>query len=429
MKRFLLLSLLFSSFITCGNKKEAKTSSSSERHLSSDVDFKYILSIAKVMNTIKNSYVKEEKSEKDLFEAAIKGMMSSLSDPYSYYVSREDLDSMCKEYIEGSFDGGIGVLMLKFTDSDSIIVVEVLQGSPAEKAGLKRGDKIVKIDNQTLEGKKSKDCVEIIKGKENTYVTLSIRKKDGSVTKSKLRRSKIEIDNVKGEMLEDNIGIIYLNKFSGKVAEKTRKIFSDLKKNGAAYIILDLRDNPGGTLEEAIAVSSIFTKKDPIVIQESKEEKKVFGSLSESDESIPLVVLINNGSASGSEIVAACLKSHKRAILMGEKTYGKGSVQAVAPISSEDPDKGAIKLTIAKFLGPKDEIIDGKGVEPHICIGQDSSAISAILDEEAKSLRHFENFYIKMLESVDKQKKTQLQSAINIIKSVKGKFDIFFEGD
>lgn len=390
------------------------------------LDYSTIFNLARVIGTVKHHYSKEKKSNEEIFEAAVEGIMNKLEDPYSNFIPGEELKDLCSEYIEGSFDGGIGVMMLKFKNSEAILVVQVMEGSSAEKAGLKKGDKIVKVNGRSIEGVSSKDCVAKIKGKMGTSVNLRIKRKD-KFFDVKVRRSRIEIDNVRGRMVREDIGLIQLDKFSANVVEKTRKILNNLRSKGAKYIILDLRDNPGGTLDDAVGIASIFTSKSPIAGQKSNFEKKMFERVGEYDESFPLVLLINGGSASGSEVVASCLKSHGRALLIGERTYGKGTVQVVSAIDSENVEKGAIKLTIANFFGPKEEVIDKEGVSPHIYVGQDSSTMRIILDEESKSLVKFEDFYIDMLEKVDYQKEIQMDTAINIIKALKGDFSEFME--
>lgn len=380
------------------------------------------LHLFRLINTIQAGFYGEKKiDENELLGSALEGMANYTEDKYTRYMTPEEFDKIVTTRVDETYDGGLGLYVIKFKNSSHIIVPEIIKDTPAEKYGIKRGDKIIQIDGEDVAPFTIEECVEKMKGKNGTKVKLLISRKKvedkDEMINLELERATINISRfVEHKMLEDNIGYISLSKFHTDVDKKVRKVFEELKQQGAKHIILDLRDNPGGFLPEAIGVASIFIDQSPIVVQASQTEKTVFDATGNADTTTPLTLLINGGSASGSEIVAAAIKEHDRGILIGERSYGKGSVQAVMPVDAASTKKGAFVMTISAFLSPKENAINKVGVEPDIYVGRDSSTMRAVLDQEANSLNRFEDYYLTILEKVDEEKEKQLKTAIKLIK-------------
>jgi carboxyl-terminal processing protease len=358
--------------------------------------------------------------EKDLVEYAAKGIINGLKDPYSQILSKDHLEHLNTSLISNTIEGGIGVHMTKLNSTSDILIVHTIKNAPAELAGLKRGDQILEIDGLNVQDLSIKESSEKIKGKIGSTVKLKVSRRDMKPFIVSVKRAKVSIDNVDFKMVNDSIGLISLKQFASNVGNEVKDALESLKSKGAKSIILDLRDNSGGVASEAVAVASVFINKNPIVIQKFKSEIIKYDSLGNADEEIPLLVLINGGSASASEIVAGALKDHERAILIGEKTYGKGTMQAIVPFS----DYG-IKITIADFYSPSENVINEVGIAPHIYIGQDSSALKLVLNSEKYGLNNINNYYIDILNKVDEQREIQMQTAIKLIIALKGDFSEF----
>jgi len=310
----------------------------------------------KALHIIKSRYV-EDVPVDTLMTGAVKGMVNSLGDPHSIYMDPK----MYKEFMietEGSF-GGVGIVL---GAKDKVLtVISPIEGTPGEKAGIKSGDEIVKIDGQDTKGLALDEAVSKIRGPEGTKVTLTIRR--GQETKDyALTRSNIQIKTVSGKMLPDNVGYIRISMFNENTGSDLAKKYQELEKEGMKAIVLDLRDNPGGLLDESVKVANKFVPKGPVVSVITRDGRRDTSTSNLEAVKYPCAVLINGGSASASEIVAGAVQDTGAGTLVGTKSYGKGSVQTLMRLDKDD----AIKLTIAKYYTPKDRSINGIGIEPDV---------------------------------------------------------------
>ena len=323
--------------------------------------YKKIDLFGEVLEKINKEYVDEVDQSKTM-DSAINGLLQSL-DPYSAYMSPESFSSMQTE-TSGEF-GGLGIEV--GMESGVVKVISPIDDTPASKAGIKAGDYIVKIDDIQVQGKSLSEAVEIMRGPVGSEIKLTVRRiGEKKAIIFKIVREVIQVQSVKTDLIEENIGYIRLTSFnenSGAQIKKKIKKFEN-NKNVKAYI-LDLRNNPGGLLSQAIKISDFFLNNGEIVSTKSRkpsENRRWFAKNGDLTNGKTLIVLINYGSASASEIVAGALKDHKRAILLGESSYGKGSVQSIIPLKNN----GAIRLTIAKYYLPSGKSISEVGVSPDI---------------------------------------------------------------
>ena len=320
-----------------------------------------------VLEKINKEYV-DEINQSESMDSAINGLLQSL-DPYSAYMSPEIFNEMQTE-TSGEF-GGLGIEV--GMESGVVKVISPIDDTPASRAGIKAGDYIVKIDNIQVQGKSLSEAVDLMRGPVGSGIELTIRRRgEKKALTFKIIREVIQIQSVKSELLEKDIGYIRLTSFNENSGKQVEKNIKDLeKKNNIKSYILDLRNNPGGLLSQAIKISDFFLNNGEIVSTKSRkasENRKWFASEGDLTKGKTLIVLINYGSASASEIVAGALKDHKRAILLGENSYGKGSVQSIIPLKND----GAIRLTVAKYYLPSGKSISEVGVSPDIEIGEES---------------------------------------------------------
>ena len=349
--------------------------------------YKKIDLFGEVLKKINDEYVDEVDQSKSM-DSAINGLLQSL-DPYSAYMTPESLESMQTE-TSGEF-GGLGIEV--GMEAGVVKVISPIDDTPASKAGLKAGDYIVKINNTQVQGKSLMEAVELMRGPVGSSIEITVRRRgEKKALIFNIKREIIEVQSVKFELLEDNIGYIRLTSFnensSTQIKEKIEKL--NKNKNLKGYI-LDLRNNPGGLLSQAIEISDFFLENGEIVSTRSRqpsENRKWFAKKGDLINGKTLLVLINYGSASASEIVAGALKDHKRAIILGENSYGKGSVQSIIPLKN----KGAIRLTIAKYYLPSGKSISGVGITPDIEVVESSDEFK-INSETDNQL----NFAIKLL--------------------------------
>ena len=339
-----------------------------------------------VLDKIKKDYV-EEVNQSDALDAAINGVLQSL-DPYSAYMSPEIFKEMETE-TSGEF-GGLGIeVSMEF---GVVKVITPMDNSPAEKKGVKAGDYIVKINGVQVQGKTLSEAVELMRGPIGSKLEITVRRK--GVKKAlifEITREIIEVKSVKSKIIDNNIGYIRLTSFNENSSSQIRSKIKEFKKNKVQKYVLDLRNNPGGLLSQAVKISDFFLDNGEIVSTKSRksyENRKYFAKKGDLIDGETLIVLINNGSASASEIVAGALKDHKRAIVIGENSYGKGSVQSIIPLKN----KGAIRLTISKYYLPSGESISGTGITPDIEIVENSEEFR-INTETDNQL----NFAVKLL--------------------------------
>ncbi len=320
-----------------------------------------------VLEKINKEYVDEVDQSKTM-DAAINGVLQSL-DPYSAYMSPEIFNNMQTE-TSGEF-GGLGIEV--GMEAGVVKVISPIDDTPASKAGIKAGDYIVKINGTQVQGKSLTQAVELMRGPVGSNIEITIRRR--GVKKAivfNIIREIIEVKSVKSEILDKKVGYIKLTSFNENSSLQIKKSFNDFKKNqNLQGYILDLRNNPGGLLSQAIKITDFFLDNGEIVSTKSRkgsENRKWFAKKGDIIDGKALIVLINYGSASASEIVAGALKDHKRAIILGENSYGKGSVQSIIPLKN----KGAIRLTISKYYLPSGQSISKIGVTPDIEINEES---------------------------------------------------------
>ena len=321
-----------------------------------------------VLEKINKEYV-DEINQSESMDSAINGLLQSL-DPYSAYMSPEIFNEMQTE-TSGEF-GGLGIEVSM--ESGVVKVISPIDDTPASRAGIKAGDYIVKINDIQVQGKSLSEAVDLMRGPVGSGIELTIRRRgEKKALTFNIVREVIQIKSVKADLLEKNIGYIRLTSFnenSGKQIKKEINKFEE-NKNVKAYI-LDLRNNPGGLLSQAIKISDFFLNDGEIVSTKSRkssENRKWFAKKGDLTNGKTIVVLINYGSASASEIVAGALKDHKRAILLGENSYGKGSVQSIIPLKND----GAIRLTVAKYYLPSGKSISEVGVSPDIEVDEETN--------------------------------------------------------
>ena len=329
--------------------------------------YKKIDLFSEVLEKINNEYV-EDVNQGDAMDAAINGVLQSL-DPYSSYMSPEMLQEMQTE-TKGEF-GGLGIEV--GMEAGVVKVISPIDGSPAEAVGVKAGDYIVKIDGIQVQGKTLSEAVDLMRGPVGSEIEITVRRiGTRKALTFNIVRDIIEIKSVKSKVLEDSIGYVRLTSFNDNSSDQLKDIVKDFKKNkNIDKYILDLRNNPGGLLNQAIRITDFFLDNGEIVSTKSKKKsdnRKWFAKKGDLINGDTLLVLINYGSASASEIVAGALKDHKRAIILGESSYGKGSVQSIIPLKNN----GAIRLTVSKYYLPSGDSISEVGVSPDIFVAEGS---------------------------------------------------------
>ena len=376
---FLATVLLFFGSVQADEKKEV---------------YKYLNLFGEAFEKIKNNYV-EEIAVKDLIESAIDGMLNSL-DPHSSFLNSEKLDEL-RVQTKGEF-GGLGIEVT--LENGVVKVIAPIDDTPAEKAGIKAGDLITHLDNEPVQGMSLSEAVGLMRGRVGSTIMLTIKRDELDDIKIEITRAIIELKAVKSRIENNNIGYIRVSSFNQKVDEEIKKAIKSFKKENKDSLIgyvLDLRNNPGGLLDQAVSVTDIFLDKGEIVSTRgrNKEEGSRYNAInSDMINGLPLVVLINQGSASASEIVAGALQDHKRGIIMGTKSFGKGSVQTIIP-SGENV---AIKLTTAKYYTPLGRSIQQTGIDPDILVEQSE---------------------IKSLEPENRRKESDLRGSIKNEQSIK----------
>ena len=375
IKKILLIFFLINIFLL-------KNSYSSENDIYKKIDL-----FGEVLEKINKEYV-DEIDQSESMDAAIDGLLQSL-DPYSGYMSPKTFDEMQTD-TSGEF-GGLGIEVTM--ESGVVKVISPIDDTPASRAGIKAGDYIVKIDNTQVQGKSLSEAVDLMRGPIGSSIELTIRRRgEKKALIFEVTREIIEIKSVKADLLDKNIGYLRLTSFNENSAKQIEKEIKKLEKNKKlkAYI-LDLRNNPGGLLSQAIKISDFFLENGEIVSTKSRkksENRKWFAKKGDITDGKTLLVLINYGSASASEIVAGALKDHKRAIIVGENSFGKGSVQSIIPLKN----RGAIRLTVAKYYLPSGKSISEVGVRPDIEVNEEGDDFRIKTDTDNQL-----NYAIKLL--------------------------------
>ena len=389
-----------------------------------------------VFGRVKSDYV-EPVEDKDLLEHAIKGMLSGL-DPHSSYLNREEFKEM-RIGTDGKF-GGLGIEVSM--ENGFVKVISPIDDTPAERAGIKAGDVIVRLDDTPVKGMTLNEAVKIMRGEPGTDILLTvIREGEEGPLKITITRDIIRIKSVRGRSLDPGYGYIRISQFQSATGTSMRKQLSELKKeNGGELkgLVLDLRNNPGGVLNASVSVADAFVSKGKIVYTEGRVKDSLLtfnASPNDLLKGAPIVVLVNGGSASASEIVAGALQDHQRAIIMGTKTFGKGSVQTIMPMNNG----AALKITTARYFTPSGRSIQAEGIEPDIIVEQlelskkdDDEAVQRLREADLRD--HLDNGNGKKSDKSSKEDKSgknedddeeditkndyQLNEALNLLKGV-----------
>lgn len=393
-KTYFILSLgvMLGVFISIGSSglaelNKAKTDSDSET-----LPFEELRTFTEIFGRIKRDYV-EQVSDKKLLEDAVRGMLSGL-DPHSAYLVPEEYQEL-KEGTTGQF-GGLGIEVTM--ENGFIKVVSPIDDTPAQRAGLKTGDLIIRLDDKPVKGMSLVEAVKTMRGDPGSKIELTVvREGEEAPLKFTLVRDIIKVKSVKSKLLEKGYGYVRISSFQSGTGESLLDSLAQLKKDNAGVLkglVLDLRNNPGGVLNAAVEVSDAFLKSGLIVYTKGRIENSEMRFNASSDDLLngaPMVVLINAGSASASEIVAGALQDQKRAVIMGEKSFGKGSVQTILPTSNG----AAVKLTTARYYTPSGRSIQAEGIEPDIALASvklekvEKSDIAPV--KEADLSHHLEN--------------------------------------
>ena len=361
----------------------------SDKGYSQNVDkfYEKIDLFSEVLEKIQNEYV-DEIDQAETIDAAINGVLQSL-DPYSAYMSPEVFKEASEE-TSGEF-GGLGIEVSM--EAGVVKVITPIDDTPAAKAGVKAGDYIVQINGEQVQGKTLMEAVNLMRGPVGTPIEITIRRKGLKKAKIiKIIREIIEVRSVVSKQIQNKVGYLRLRAFNENSGSQLKKEISQIEKNKKTVgYILDLRNNPGGLLSQAIKISDFFLDDGEIVStngRKTKENRKFFAQKGDKINGKPLIVLINNGSASASEIVAGALQDQKRAVLLGETTYGKGSVQSIIPLKN----RGAIRLTVSKYYLPSGKSISEVGVIPDIKVEEEGDDFSINTDTDNQL-----NYAVKLL--------------------------------
>lgn len=350
-----------------------------------------ITSELKNFRRIIDKYYLGEVDDEKLKEGAIKGYIEGLNDPYTEYISKEDM----KDYLEDTMGNfvGIGIYMVKDTKTDKIMVLSPIKNSPAEKAGVQPGDYIIRVNDITYTAEQMTEASNKIKGEEGSTVKLELLRGNETIT-YEIKRENIKVNPVEAKILQNNIGYIKFSSFDEDTAEDFKKKYEELNKQGIKSLIIDLRNNGGGIVTEALEIADYFTPKDSILLYEVDKNNKEEIEKSKNDAIInmPVIILTNENTASSSEILAGALKDLEKAKIVGTKTYGKGVIQEVLSL----PDGSGIKITSEEYLTPNKTKINKVGIQPDVEIKLPET-VKNILDVEEKD-------------------DTQLQKAIEMLK-------------
>jgi carboxyl-terminal processing protease len=333
--------------------------------------YKKIDLFSEVLEKIKREYV-EDVDQSEVMDAAINGILQSL-DPYSAYMNPKLFEEMQTE-TSGKF-GGLGIEVTM--EAGVVKVISPIDNTPASRVGIKAGDYIVKIDGEQVQGKSLMEAVNLMRGNVGSPIEITIRRKGFKKAKVyKIEREVIEIKSVVSKIIDYKIGYIRLSSFNQNSGAQLNKEITKFEKNKKIVgYIFDLRNNPGGLLSQAVKISNFFLDDGEIVStkgRKERENRKFFAKKGDKINGKPLIVLINNGSASASEIVAGALQNHKRAVLLGITTFGKGSVQSIIPLKN----RGALRLTISKYYLPSGKSISEIGISPDIKVEEEGEEFS-----------------------------------------------------
>ncbi|MCX7915596.1 MAG: S41 family peptidase, partial [Verrucomicrobiae bacterium] len=372
---------------------------------------------AQVMELIRANHVDGDKvSYQRLTYDALKGMVSSL-DPHSQFMEPEMYQDMQTE-TEGKF-GGLGIV-ISMSKDNALTIVAPMEDTPGARAGLLPGDRIIKIDGRPTEKMTLQEAVKLLRGEPGTKVTISVFRPKAKDPGERLKdytieRAEIRVESVKDvKMLTDNIGYIRITQFNQPTADEFRKALDKLEKQGMDALVIDLRNNPGGLLEAAIKVASEFVPRGELIVstegRDPRQTQRYYSVGGKRRPNYPIAVLINGGSASASEIVSGALQDTKRAVVVGETSFGKGSVQSVIKLS----DGSALRLTTAKYYTPSHRVIHEHGVTPDILVPISEEVERKLMEQRARA-----NLPPEEGEKVEPVPDEQLDRAVDVLKGVK----------
>ncbi len=397
----ILLSLPILCSTTAAKKTDTKTDNTTQQQTAVSEPAGYfkdsgnLNKLTNMINIIQQKFVgKKNPTKQELYEYAMTGLVNGLDDPYSEYLTKKDLESFTED-LDGEYVG-VGMSIDKKKDAP-LVVVSPFVGSPAAKAGMKIGDKVTKVDKTDIIPLNATETVNLLKGKQGTKVDVEVVregvKNPFTVT---IIRDTIKLEMVESKMLPDQIGYASLLKFGNHTGAELKKHIEQLQAQGMKGLILDLRSNPGGSLKEAQDISSLFLTQDLVVYLKYKNGQETrYNRTMPSLGNFPLIILVNGGSASASEIVTGAIKDYKRGTIIGQKTFGKGIVQEVIPLEGGD----AIKLTVAQYFTPNGNYIHEKGIEPDIKVDM----------EEVLSIKGYANDSEEARENRMKEIRTYLE--------------------
>ena len=397
----ILLSLPILCSTTAAKKTDTKTDNTTQQQTAVSEPAGYfkdsgnLNKLTNMINIIQQKFVgKKNPTKQELYEYAMTGLVNGLDDPYSEYLTKKDLESFTED-LDGEYVG-VGMSIDKKKDAP-LVVVSPFVGSPAAKAGMKIGDKVTKVDKTDIIPLNATETVNLLKGKQGTKVDVEVVregvKNPFTVT---IIRDTIKLEMVESKMLPDQIGYASLLKFGNHTGAELKKHIEQLQAQGMKGLILDLRSNPGGSLKEAQDISSLFITQDLVVYLKYKNGQETrYNRTMPSLGNFPLIILVNGGSASASEIVTGAIKDYKRGTIIGQKTFGKGIVQEVIPLEGGD----AIKLTVAQYFTPNGNYIHEKGIEPDIKVDM----------EEVLSIKGYANDSEEARENRMKEIRTYLE--------------------
>ncbi len=333
-------------------------------------------------------------SDETLYDGELKGLFESLDDPYSVYMTKDEFSNFM-EHTKGTY-GGIGIIVTP-GDDNLITVVSPIEDTPGEKAGIKTGDKIVKVDGKEFTADKMEDAIKIMKGEPGTDVVLTLMRKDNQGNSTfidkQITRQEIRLVSIKSQMLQDKIGYIRIVSFDDLTDKDFKTHLQTLQKDGMQGLVIDLRNNPGGLLDVCANIADELMGEGTIVYTETKNKQREYLTSDKKKLDLPLTILINEGSASASEILSGAIQDTKTGVLIGTKTFGKGIVQRIKDL----PDGSGFKLTVSEYFTPNGKNIHGKGIEPDIVVE---------IPEDVEQVG---------VENIEQD--TQLQKAIEVLKS------------